>query len=93
MLGFELGWVSCLRQVSQPDNRCDGSQLTQLTVATSILVANPTQLRVGKFSQTEPNSPSERGPSAPVPSNLYENWAGVDIMYYSDGKRRRQSLV
>ena len=37
--------------------------------------------------------PSERGPSAPVPSNLYENWAGVDIMSYLDGGWRRQSLV
>ena len=37
--------------------------------------------------------PSERGPSAPVPSIVYENWAGVDIMYYLDGRWRRQSLV
>ena len=37
--------------------------------------------------------PSERGPSAPVPSNLYENWAGVDMMYHLDGRRHRQSLV
>ena len=37
--------------------------------------------------------PSERGLSAPVPSNLYENWAGVDIMHQSDRRRRRQSLV
>ena len=37
--------------------------------------------------------PSERGPSAPVPSNMYENWAGVDIMSHSDGRWRRQSLV
>ena len=37
--------------------------------------------------------PSERGPSAPVPSIVYENWAGVDIMYQLDGKRRCQSLV
>ena len=36
--------------------------------------------------------PSERGPSAPVPSIVHENWAGVDIMYYSDGRWRRQSL-
>ena len=37
--------------------------------------------------------PSERGPSAPVPSDMYENWTGVDIMYYLDGRRRCQSLV
>ena len=24
---------------------------------------------------------------------MYENWVGVDIMYYLDGRRRRQSLV
>ena len=35
----------------------------------------------------------ERGPSAPVPSIVDENWAGVDIMYYLDGRWRRQSLV
>ena len=37
--------------------------------------------------------PSERGPSAPVPSIVDENWAGVDMMYYMDGRRHRQSLV
>jgi hypothetical protein len=37
--------------------------------------------------------PSERAPSAPVPSNVYENWAGVDMMYYLDGRWHRQSLV
>jgi hypothetical protein len=37
--------------------------------------------------------PSERAPSAPVPSSVYENWAGVDMMYHLDGRRRRQSLV
>ncbi len=37
--------------------------------------------------------PSERGLSAPVPSIMYENWAGVDIMYHLDGRRRLQSLV
>ena len=37
--------------------------------------------------------PSERAPSAPVPSNLYENWAGVYIMYQPDGRRHHQSLV
>jgi len=37
--------------------------------------------------------PSERGPSAPVPSIVNENWAGVDMMYYLDGRWRRQSLV
>ena len=37
--------------------------------------------------------PSERGPSAPVPSIVYENWAGVDMMYHLDGRWRRQSLV
>ena len=37
--------------------------------------------------------PSGRGPSAPVPSSVYENWAGVDIMSYLDGGWRRQSLV
>jgi len=37
--------------------------------------------------------PSERGPSAPVPSNLYENWAGVDVMYHLDVRWRLQSLV
>ena len=37
--------------------------------------------------------PSERGPSAPVPSIVYENWAGVDMMYHLDGKMRLQSLV
>jgi hypothetical protein len=24
---------------------------------------------------------------------MYENWAGVDMMYQLDGRRRRQSLV
>ena len=37
--------------------------------------------------------PSERWPSAPVPSIVDENWAGVDIMFYLDGGWRRQSLV
>ena len=37
--------------------------------------------------------PSERGPSAPVPLIMYENWAGVDMMYHLDGKWRRQALV
>ena len=37
--------------------------------------------------------PSERGPSAPVPSIVYENWAGVDMMYHLDGRRHHQSLV
>ena len=37
--------------------------------------------------------PSARGPSAPVPSNVDENWAGVDMMDYLDGRWRRQSLV
>ena len=37
--------------------------------------------------------PSERGPSAPVPSSVNENWAGVDIMYYPDGGWHCQSLV
>ena len=36
---------------------------------------------------------SERGPSAPVPSIMYENWTGVDMMYQLDDRRRRQSLV
>ena len=37
---------------------------------------------------------TERGPSAPVPSIVHENWAGVDMMYHLDGKKRRcQSLV
>ncbi len=31
----------------------------------------------------------ERGPSAPVPSIMYENWAGVDIMSHLDGRWRR----
>ena len=35
----------------------------------------------------------ERGPSAPVPSIVHENWAGVDMMYHLDGRRRLQSLV
>ena len=33
--------------------------------------------------------PSERGPSAPVPSNVDENSAGVDMMYHLDGRWRR----
>jgi hypothetical protein len=37
--------------------------------------------------------PSERAPSAPVPSIVYENRAGVDMMSYLDGRWRRQSLV
>ena len=37
--------------------------------------------------------PSERAPSAPVPSIVDENWAGVDMMYHLDGRRHRQSLV
>jgi hypothetical protein len=37
--------------------------------------------------------PSERGPSAPVPSIVYENWAGVDMMDHLHGRRHRQSLV
>ena len=37
--------------------------------------------------------PSERGPSAPVPSIVDENWTGVDIMCYLDGRWRCQSLV
>ena len=37
--------------------------------------------------------PSERGPSAPVPLFMYENWAGVDMMYQLDDRRRRQALV
>ena len=37
--------------------------------------------------------PSERGPSAPVPSIADENWAGVDIMYYMDGRWQILSLV
>ena len=37
--------------------------------------------------------PSERGQSAPVPSNLYANRAGVDIMYYPDAGWRHQALV
>ena len=37
--------------------------------------------------------PSERAPSAPVPSIVYENWTGVDIMFHLDGRRRLQSLV
>ena len=37
--------------------------------------------------------PSEHAPSAPVPSSVDENWAGVDIMYYLDGRWRRQALV
>ena len=36
---------------------------------------------------------SQRGPSAPVPSSVYENWAGVDIIYHLDGRWHRQSLV
>ena len=36
---------------------------------------------------------TERGPSAPVPSSVHENWAGVDIMSHLDGRWRRQSLV
>ena len=32
---------------------------------------------------------SERGPSAPVPSSVDENWAGVDIMSHLDGRWRR----
>ena len=44
-----------------------------------------------RFSHLFP--PSERGPSAPVPSNMYENWAGVDMMDYLDGRRRLQTLV
>ena len=36
---------------------------------------------------------SERGPSAPVPSDMYENWAGVDMMYYLGSRWRRQALV
>ena len=36
---------------------------------------------------------SERGPSAPVPSSVDENWTGVDMMYHLDGKRHLQSLV
>ena len=37
--------------------------------------------------------PLRARPSAPVPSIMYENWAGVDIMYYLDGRWRCQSLV
>ena len=56
------------------------------------------QVSKGVFEVEGSNSrilfpPSERGPSAPVPSNVYENWTGVDIMYYLDGRWRRQSLV
>ena len=36
---------------------------------------------------------SERAPSAPVPSIVNENWAGVDMMYHLDGRWRRRSLV
>ena len=36
---------------------------------------------------------TERAPSAPVPSIVYENWTGVDIMFHLDGRRRLQSLV
>ena len=35
----------------------------------------------------------ERGPSAPVPSIVDENWTGVDMMYHLDGRWRCQSLV
>ena len=46
----------------------------------------------------QPQGPTERPgrwPSAPVPgpSNVYKNWAGVDMMYHLDGRRHRQSLV
>ena len=37
--------------------------------------------------------PTERAPSAPVPSIVDENWAGVDMMYHLDGRRRHQLLV
>ena len=36
---------------------------------------------------------TERGPSAPVPSIVHENWAGVDMMYHLDGRWRCQSLM
>ena len=36
---------------------------------------------------------SSLGPSAPVPSIVDENWAGVDMMYHLDIRWRRQTLV
>ena len=54
---------------------------------------NLLDLWTGTTGQTTRSAPSERGPSAPVPSDMYKNWAGVDIMYYLDGRRRRQALV
>ena len=39
------------------------------------------------------NRKNERGPSAPVPSIMYENLAGVDMMYHLDDRWRCQSLV
>ena len=44
-----------------------------------------------EFFSRPPSAPKK--PSAPVPSIAYENWAGVDIMYYLDGGWRCQSLV
>ena len=38
-------------------------------------------------------NPGDAARTAPVPSIVYENWAGVDMMYHLDGRRRRQSLV
>ena len=37
--------------------------------------------------------PPSGAAAGPVPLIMYENWAGVDIMYQSDGRWRRQSLV
>ena len=46
-----------------------------------------------RISQIVGSRSTERGPSAPVPSIVDENWAGVDMMYHLDGRRHRQSLV
>ena len=53
----------------------------------------PTPDLILKHMRETAPPPSERAPSAPVPSIPYENWAGVDIMYYLDGRWRCQSLV